>query len=228
MINMLTMKGLGAVAAVAALSGCAALNRTRPEDMTVPEHEHAAQVDLRKSEEASTAAAAPAAAGYRGADFQRYSMRRHRELAGDHTAAADARRKEVAAVCAEADDSKSIAAMKIAGVEPIRENEVPKRLRNSRGYYPERLKGARIAIPAEKGAAQLAAMRSLECEAARAAALVDPVDLESPFAVRTAKAVVRAENPGIVVEVRGKGGEAAEEILRRANALAQVTPQSAR
>jgi hypothetical protein len=224
MITMLTMKGLGAVAAVAALSGCAALNRTRPQDMTVPEHEHAAQVDLRKSEEASTAAAA----GYRGADFQRYSMRRHRELARDHAAAADARRKEVAAVCAEADDSKSIAAMKIAGIEPIRENEVPKRLRNSRGYYPERLKGARVAIPAEEGAAQLAAMRSLECEAARAAALVDPVDLESPFAVRTAKAVVRAENPGIVVEVRGDSGDAAEEILRRATALAQVTPQSPR
>ena len=43
-----------------------------------------------------------------------------------------------------------------------------------------------------------------------------------------AKAVVRAEDSGVVVEVRGDSGNAAEEILSKATALAQVTPQSAR
>jgi hypothetical protein len=224
MINVLTMKGLGAVAAVAALSGCAALNRTRPGDMTVPEHEHAAQVDLRKSENASKAAAT----GGRGEAFQRYSERRYRELAAAHAAAAAVRRKAVSETCAGADASSSLAAMKVAAVEPIRENEVPKRLRNPRGYYPERLRGARIALQLDERTAPLVAARAIECEAARAAAAVEPVDLESPLAVQTAKAAVRAEGGGVVVEVRGDGGDEAEEILRRATALAQATPQSAR
>ncbi len=211
--DMWTMKGLVAIAAVAALPGCAALNRTRPGDMTVPEHEHAAQGDLRKSEEAARAAAA----GGRGATSQRYSEQRHRELAAKHAAAAAARRKEVSDACEGADASKSLTAMRVAVVEPIRENEVPKRLRNPRGYYPEHLKAALVV-----------AARSLECEAMRAAALAEAVDSASPLAVPTAKAVVRAESPGIIVEVRADGRDAAEEILRRATALAQATPQGAR
>jgi hypothetical protein len=224
MIHVLTMKGFGAVAAVAALSSCAALNRTRPGDMTVPGHEHAAQVDLRKSEEAARAAAA----GGRGQAFQRYSEQRHRELAAEHAAAAVARRSEVSDTCAGADASRSLAAMKVAVVEPIRENEVPKRLRNPRGYYPETLKGARIVIPIDEGTPLEVVTRSVECQAAREAALVEPVDSASPLAVRTAKAVVRAESPGVIVEVRGDGRDAAEEILRRATALAQATPQHTR
>jgi hypothetical protein len=211
MIDMLAMKALGAVAAVAALSGCAAVNRTRPQDMTVPEHEQAAQADLRKSEEASTGAAT----GARGAAFQRYSAQRHRELAGEHAGAAEARRKEVAAICGEADASKPLAAMKIAAVEPIRERQ-----HYARGYSPNQLKGARIALQVDEGVAQAA--RSVECEAARAAALVGPVDAASPFAVPAATAVVRPQAPGIVVEIRGDSDEVAEEILRRATALAQV------
>ena len=225
MVHLLTMKGLGAAAAVAALSGCAALERTRPGDMTVPGHEHAAQLDVRKAEEASKAATA----GGRGEAFQRLAAQRHRELAAEHTAAAAALRKEVSNTCADADDaSRSLAASKVAVVEPMRENETPKRLRHPRGYYPERLKGARIALEVDDGSSLALAKRSVECEAARAAALVEPVDSGSPLAVRTAKAVVRAEGPGIIVEVRGDGQDAAEEILRRAAALAQASPQSAR
>lgn len=175
----------------------------------MPEHEHAAQVDLRKSEEASAAARS----GGRGASYERYSAQRHRELADEHAAAAGARRKEVAAVCAEA---------------TIRENDVPKRLRNPRGYYPERLRGARIALQVGEATARAAAARSFEWEAARTAAGLEPVDLASPFAVRSARAIVRAEDPGIVIEVRGDQGEAAEEILRRATVLAQAARQDAR
>lgn len=222
--DMLTMKGLVAIAAMAGVSGCAALNWTRPGDMTVPEHEHAAQVDLRKSEEAARAAAE----GGRGATFQRYSEQRHRGLAAEHAAAAAARRKEVSDACEGADASKSLTAMRVAVVEPIRENEVPKRLRHPRGYYPEHLKGARIGLQVDENTALVVAARSLECEAVRAAALAEPVDSASPLAVPTAKAVVRAESPGIIVEVRADGGDAAEEILRRATALAQATPQSVR
>lgn len=224
MLNVLSLKALAAVAAVAALSGCASLNRTRPRDMTVPEHEHAAQRDLRKAQEASIAAAA----GGRGASYERYSEQRHRELAAEHSAAAAALRAEVAVVCADVDASKSLAGSKIATVNAIQENDVPKHLRSPRGYYPERLKGARISLEVEDVTARPVVARSVECEAARTAALIQPVDPASPFAVRSAKAVVRSEGPDVVVEVRGDGRDAAEEILRRATALAQVPPESGR
>jgi hypothetical protein len=223
MIEVLNLKALGVVA-VTSLSACAAINGTRPQDMTVPEHEEAANVEARRSEEAAKAAAA----GGRSAEYERYSERRHRRLAREHAAAAEARRREVAATCADADRSVSLTSLKITRVEPIRENDVPKELRNPRGFYQERLKGARIALAIDAEMTPAAAAHSVQCDAAREAAQVDAANPASPFAVPTAQAVVRAETPGVVVEVRGDAGEPAKEILRRADDLAQAGPQVGR
>lgn len=216
MISVLTIKGIAASVAIGALTGCAGLGRTRPQDMTVPQHEQAAREDFRKFAEASAAARA----GGRTASYERMSAQHHRNLANEHAAAAAVRRKEVDAICAEATRTH-LHEMIVANVDPIIENDVPKHLRHPRGYYPERLKGARIALKVDEGDQRIAASRSVQCEAALASAGIEPVNAASPFAVRGAKAAVRVQDPGIVVEVRSDERDAAS-VLDRASALAQV------
>jgi hypothetical protein len=100
---------------------------------------------------------------------------------------------------------------------------VPRELRSSRGYYPERLKGARVAVATPEGLEPAAAARSIQCEAARASSGLDPAARESPLAVRSSSATIRPVDSGLVVEIRSVDGDDAAEILRRADALA-TTP----
>jgi hypothetical protein len=204
------------VAAAMAVSGCGAVNRTRPGDMTVPEHEQAAQSERRKAEESAERATSVG----RGSEYERYSARRHRELAEAHAGAADRRRAEVGRACDGADVTSPLASMLVQRVEPIREGDVPPELRTSRGYYPDRLRGARMAVATPQGVAPDAAARSLRCEAARASAGLDQADGRSPLTVATSRTSVRVVDSGLVVEIRSPRQEDAAEILRRADPVA--------
>jgi hypothetical protein len=216
-MNAIAMAALGGLAASMTLSGCAAMNKTRPGDMTVAEHEQAA----RKEASAADEAAQRATVVGRGASYERYSATRHRDLAKEHAAAAERRRAEVAAACEGVVFSTPLDAMKVERVDPIREPNVPRKLQNGRGYYPERLKGARIVLAPAPGGAP-GAMRSITCEAARDSAGLDVSSkTRSPFAVRTARATTQAgQNSGVVVEIRSPDEDDAVEILQRAQAIA--------
>lgn len=162
-----------------------------------------------------------------GGEYERYLAWRHRDLAKQHELAAGQRRKEVAAVCSGASEVAPFSSMRVTSVEAIREADVPPATRHPRGYYPERLKGARIAVIPE-GIAPTAAARAIECEAARGSAEMDSSSAESPLAIRTAKTMVRVADSRLAVEVRGDSGADAEEILKRAEALARSSPGNTR
>ena len=217
-----TIGAFGVVATAVGISACAAINGTRPGDMTIPEHQEAAQEEARNADEAARRATVIG----RGSENERYSAWRHRELAKEHAAAAEQRRQEVAATCSGVTASTPFSAMPLASVEPIREADVPPAKRQSRGYNPERLRGARIALAPGGVAAPDAAARAIECEAARVSAGLDRASPESPFAVRTAKAVVRVADTHLLVEVRGDDRGDAEEILKRAEALDRRPPRN--
>ena len=219
-MRTLTIAAAGGVALAVGISGCAAINRTRPGDMTIAEHEDAARVETLKADEAAQRATVVG----RGAEYERYSTRRHRELAKEHAAAAEQRRQEVAATCSGVTASTPFSSLKFTGVEPIREADVPPAKRNPRGYYPERLRGARITV-APGGVAPASAARVIECEAERVSAGLE-ASTESPLAVRSAKAVVRVADTHLLVEVRGDDRGDAEEILKRAEALAHRPPRN--
>lgn len=214
-MSPLTIAALGGMAAAFTVSGCAAVNRTRPGDMTVPGHEQAAQVEGKQADEAARRATAIG----RGAEYERYATWRHRRLAKEHAAAAERRRREVAAACDGIDISTPFATMVVERVEAIREADVPRELPKSRGYHPERLKGARVAVRTPEGVAPGPAALSIQCEAARASAGLDPASGQSPLAVRTAKPTVRSADATLIVEIRSADDGDAAEILRRAEAM---------
>lgn len=219
-MNPLTITALGGIAAAVALSGCAAMNRTRAGDMSVPEHEGAARAEAEKADEAAKRATVVG----RGAEYERYAAARHRDLAKGHAAAAEERRQDVAAVCSGASASTRFTSTRVTRVEPIREADARQ---HPRGYNPERLRGARIAVTLDDIAPE-EAVRSIECEAARLSAGLDSSSADNPLGVRTAKTVVRVADSRLLVEVRGDRGFDAEEILRRAEALAHVSPPNTR
>lgn len=221
-MNPLTIAALGGMAAAITLSGCAAMNRTRPGDMTVPEHEQAAATEGEKADEAAKRATVIG----RGSEYERYSAVRHRDLAKEHAAAAERRRGEVAAACEGVNVSTPFASMRVERIEAIREADVPRELRNSRGYYPERLKGARVAVSTPEGVPPAPTARSIHCEAARASAGLAPESGESPLAVRAAKPSVRPADSTLVVEIRSADQNDAAEILRRAEAMAAARGRS--
>lgn len=218
-MNAIVMTALGGLAASMTLSGCAAMNKTRPGDMTVAEHEQAARKEASEADEAAQRATVVG----RGASYERYSATRHRDLAKEHAAAAEQRRAEVAAACDGVVISSPFTAMQVEGVEAIREADTPRKLQNGRGYYPEHLKGARVALAIPHGDAP-AAVRSIACEAARDSAGLDgDTKARSPFAVRTARATTQVgPNSGVIVEIRSPEEDDAAEILHRAQAMAAV------
>jgi hypothetical protein len=206
---------LGSVAAAITLSGCAAINHTRPGDMTVAGHEQAALAEAKKADEAAKRATVVG----RGAEYERFSAVRHRELAKEHAAAAELRRKQVAEACAAVSAPTPLSSMRVVTVEPIREAAVSPEHQSARGYYPKWLKGARITVTPD-GIAPPDAARGLECEAARVSAGMDPESAGSPLAVRAAKTIVRVAQARLVLEVRADRSADAEEILKRAESLA--------
>ena len=221
-MNTLTIAALGGTAAAVAISGCAAFNRTRPSDMTIPEHEAAARAEAKEAEEAARRATVVG----RGAESERYSAKRHRDLAQEHAAAAEHRRQEVATTCSGVTAPASLSSMPLTSVEPIWEAEVPPARRHPRGYYPERLRGARIAV-APAGIAPAAAVPAVECEAARISSGLAAAASQSPFAVRTAGTIVRVADARLVIEIRGGNRSDAEEILKRAEMLAVASSGNA-
>jgi hypothetical protein len=217
-MKLLRVAALGGAAAFA-LSGCATVGGTRPGDMTIPEHEQAAAVEQKKAD------AAPEGRTIQGHGpaWGVQSRARHLELAKKHAQAAELRRAEVAATCEGVTAPLAFASMRVEHVEAIREATVPPERRSSRGYYPEYLKGARVALSVTEGATAAATARSVQCEVARVSSGMEEASPASPLAVRTARANVALADSGLVVEIRSADSKDAAEILRRAEAMAART-----
>ncbi len=222
-MNPRTIMALGGLGAAIALSGCAAVNGTRAGDMTIPGHEAAALAEAEKADEAARRATAVG----RGAEYDRYLAGRHRDLANAHAAAAERRRGDVNAACEGARASLPLTSTRVTSVEPIEEADVPPTRRNPRGHYPERLRGARLTVTLDDAAPEEAA-RAIECEAARLSAGLNSTSAANPLGVRTARTVVRVADSRLLIEVRSDRRGDAEEIVRRAEALALASPGAAR
>lgn len=216
--SMLTMAG-----AALALSGCAAIDGTRPEDMTVPEHERASRAEERRAEEASARSAVVGS----GAESERYAAARHRRLAEKHSAAAAHRRAGVAASCEGVGVATPLVATRIERIDAIREASSPVQVQKARAYFPKRLKGARLTVTSPPGEGAAIA-RAIVCEAAREAAdLAASGEARSPLTVRGARVTAAAAGSVAVVDVRTDEEHDAEEILRRARRLAARSTCSA-
>jgi hypothetical protein len=207
-MKILMITAFGGAAAVIALSGCATTNGTRPGDMTIPEHEQAA---------ANEEQADDVEGGYEPphASLSYDPDSRHLELAKEHARAADLRRAEVASVCDGVIMSTSLASMRVERFEAIREP-----LHVARMSIPEYLKGARLTLSMPPGNAAPPTTRSLQCEAARASAGLEPALAQSPLAVKTAEVALLPDRSKLVVEIRSTDSDDATEILRRAEAMA--------
>ena len=200
-----------------ALTGCGALYRTRPHDLTVRDHEVAALADEARGHQAEEDARFVG----RGALVSGPMAPRYRELAGSHRAAARALREEEVTACAGVPVAGSASAL-VAGadvvtVSELREVTAPLGRGISRGYYPEYLRGAKLVLHGEAGPADVE--RLLTCRIARAAA--DGDDGVDPIAVRGASFIVRKDDgQSLTVELRAPEQPAAAEVLRRARTLA--------
>lgn len=195
-------------------SGCAAWNKTRPHDMTVDEHQRAAEVDQAASRQAAEAANT----GLRGAERERYDARRLAARSGEHAAAAKTLAEEVRAACAGTPTAfpPALSTLRVTHVAPILEARVS----SGKGWRPPQLQGARLAI-AEPGSVPAKELEAAaRCATTQAlAGYRSAVADASPFAVRGAVASVDTGSRGLTIEIRAGDVTAATEVLRRAEAL---------
>lgn len=194
-------------------SGCAAWDKTRPHDMTVDEHQRAAEVDQAASRQAAEAART----GLRDAERERYDARRLAARSGEHAAAANTLAEEVRAACAGTPTAfpPALSTLRVRRVAPIVEAPVS----SGRGYRPAQLQGARLALePGSVPAQELEA--AARCATTQALAGYRSAEANaSPFAVQGAVASVDAGSRGLAIEIRAGDVTAATEVLRRAEAL---------
>jgi hypothetical protein len=204
------------VIAAGVLSGCGAIYKTRPHDLTVRGHEDTAAME---DAEAKRSAEAAEAIG-RGSANARAMVTHHHELAESHRAAANALRDKEAKACTgvarETAAGADVPGASVTTVDAIQEPPLMPGGRASPGYIPVYLKGARLTLRGETGPRDIE--RVLSCRIARFAAAGD--DGVDPVAVPGASTRVRPGDEGsVVVELRAADETAATEVLRRARAL---------
>jgi hypothetical protein len=200
-------------------AGCAAINQTRPQDMTVPGHEEAARKDAADAEALSQN---PRVGGGRGGSPRAVVAESLRERSAEHAAAAKARLEQVGETCKTTGGPVGIRSLSVTSVEPIVEPDVPKAFQSGKGYYPERLKGARITGQLSGVAEPGAVADELRCDVAQAAAGIDTDGSSNPLAVESAATTIKTSRSSVVVEVRSRNATEAAEILRRAQRFARA------
>lgn len=214
-----TMFALAAVLTATVFIGCAAFNRTRPQDLTVRGHEQAAVAE----EENAAQAARDAKFGGRGAQYAQFMAPRYRSLVESHRAAARFLRDEVARACDGVPEAlgPAIDGVMVVSVDELRRGSEPPVVHSARGFNPEYLLGAKIALVGEVTPSALTGL--LRCRIARAAA--DGDDGVDPVAVKGAKVMVlpRGEG-GLLVEIRTEDQPTASEVVRRARLLTAHHP----
>lgn len=189
-------------------AGCADARRVPPlQVMTAVAHEHAAEAEDRRAVQAGMVSAAEG--GALSAEAAR------------HRQAAEALRGAAAAACsAPALGSESVFSLVTAvvlDVEPLEERTSTGPPRPSRAGPPARVAGAVIRVstrlPMEDAAA------GLDCQVARAR--INGGNAADPVAVPGVLRRVSAPTPGVLrVELRSDEDAVAQEVLRRAKALA--------
>ena len=211
-----SLLAIGAAFALNALTGCVALYKTRPHDLTVRGHEEAAMAEEGKADKAAQDSRSVG----RGAQYAHYMAPRYRELAESHRAAARSLREEEARACNSIPMAVAGAAMpeiKVTSVEEIRRATVPPVVHSARGYSPVYLTGAKLTIQAEASPAEVE--RFVACRVAHAASEGD--DGIDPLGVRgTTIKVVAPEARPLLLEIVAEDQPTAGEVLRRARALA--------
>lgn len=190
------------VSTASSLTGCAALERTRPFDMSAAEHENAAV----ESSERARREAIEAEKGGVGARYHRANAKRSAALACAHARAAEvlvAAEKRACEGVAPADIAPGL-----AGVEVLRTFLLERRFKRQ-----DIVEGAG-AVVATNGSSFDAFARVMRCRLARAAVTRDPSD---PLAVRGASLLVyRDDGDAAVVQFRVKeDDDRGREIVRR-------------
>lgn len=202
--------------AASMLSGCAAFYKTRPHDLTVIGHEAAAA-----TEEAKAAKAAEDAKSIgRSAQYAHYLAPRYRKLAESHRSAARVLRDEETKACEGVPSAAAgapVAGVRVASVDEIRQGTMPPVVHSARGYYPQYLLGAKLALQGVTSPADVEKL--LGCRIARAAAEGD--DGVDPVAVKGTSVKVSAPGDApLLIEIRAEDQPSAAEVVRRARALA--------
>ncbi|MBZ0122196.1 MAG: hypothetical protein K8H88_34700 [Sandaracinaceae bacterium] len=228
-------------AATLTLAACGGTPGARPHDMSRTAHEEAATGEEREAAEHQAQYDARASAPLRCGSATASALtggpcwsvdlnptqhhaeeaRRHREAAAAHRAASAVLRDAEGRACAgidEAERDMSPFAHRddIRSVEPLRV-DVPA------GRQPiARLRGATVTFRAVQGMTVEWLQRSVDCHLARNAALGHDVpEMEyCPLVPNGVTARVRSVGDGFAVDVRANDDATAQEILRRAGALA--------
>lgn len=227
------------LAGLSLLAACAARG-TRPHDMSVAHHEHAAGHEDAAADahaaEYDPSASAPLRCGPAGRSVElgtpcwtsdvnpteahRSEAARHREAAAAHRAAADALRAAEDAECvglsdADRDQSPFSHREDIESVSELTEEVSIGRTRLTRTV------GARMVLRAVPGLTAEWLQRVLECHLARNAALGHDVPemIYCPLVPAGVTVDVRSAGDGFAVDVRAEGEESIAEVVRRARAL---------
>lgn len=233
-------------AAFTLLGACASKNGTRPADMTVAEHEAAAE----SSQAASRAHGSqydPAARGehckYFDVNCARYwtsevnptarhlrEAKQHRELAARHRSASSALRQTEQRACAglaepDRDISPFYHREDIDRVERI-QREVPPPGGGTTPLQPSLSEppiGARVVFRARPGMTAEWLQRVVDCHIARWGALggADPNAPSCPLALRGVSATVLPVRGGFAVEIVASDQATAAAVIGRAEALVQ-------
>lgn len=235
------MTRLAAALAILSIQPACAAPGTRPHDMSVAHHEHAAGGEDAAADghaaEYDPSASTPLRCGPVGTSVElgtpcwtsdvnptethRAEAARHRDAAAAHRAAAEALRAAEAAECvglsdADRDQSPFSHRDDIESISELTEEVPVGRARVTRTV------GARIVLRAVPGLTAEWLQRVLECHLARNASLghdVPEMDY-CPLVPLGVTVEVRSAGDGFAVEIRAEGDESIAEVVRRARALA--------
>ncbi len=197
-------------------AGCVTTPGARPHEMSAAGHESVARAEEARAAQLAASPAPTTGDGRREAE-------RHRRMAADHLAAAQALREAEAVACAgiaeRARDASPLLRQDVEKVEPLR--EAPRRGPSS-SYGPGSpgLAGGVVTLRAAPGVTAEWLQRAIDCHIARAALVRDdPAMADCPLALPGVTARVRSAGSRFLVEVRASEATAAGEVWRRARNL---------
>jgi hypothetical protein len=224
------------IASLFALAGCASTPGAQPQDMSKAQHEQAAAAhDQAADPHAAQYSPAASVATEKCGDPRRpcwtsisnpteqhkTEAEKHRKMAADHRAAAQALRDAEGRSCAGIADSDR-------DMSPFDRREdvtnvAPYKAATSGGkQQTDKLRGAVVTFRAVQGMTGEWLQRIVDCHVARNAALGNemPEMASCPLNVKGAKAKVSSTGNGFAVTVESDDPASAQEILKRSQTLA--------
>lgn len=202
------------------VAGCGGTPGARPHDMSEAAHEEAAQ-DQEQQAAAIDAGRPRWSSDVEPTGADRAEAERHRRAAADHRAAAEALRSAEGQACVGIDDRDRDMSpfghrADISAVAPLTETVQTGRI------TAENTVGATVVFRARPGMTEEWLQRLVDCHLARNAAMGHQMpEMEyCPLMPAGVTARVRSTGNGFAISVRSDDPATAEEVLRRARALA--------